>query len=183
MKRTIPAGIALFAAALLGVAVPAATAQDVFAPPQPGPEHAVLKAEEGTWDATIEMQTPGGPMTSKGTEVNRMGCGGRCLISDFTGEFAPGMTFEGHGVTVWDAAKRKYVQVWTDSLAQGISMGESTWDEKGKMSAGWLEGPDMTGAVVRMKTQVEHKDPDTRVFTMFGPDGAPGMTITYRRKK
>jgi hypothetical protein len=33
----------------------------------------------------------------------------------------------------------------------------------------------------------EYKDPDTRVFTMYfpGPDGkeAPGMRITYKRRK
>ena len=48
---------------------------------------------------------------------------------------------------------------------------------------GMMEGPDMTGAVVKMKSVVEYKDPNTRVFTMYNPDGTPGMKITYTRKK
>jgi hypothetical protein len=176
-------GIALFAAALMAASSPAAFAQDMPPMPKPGPEHEVLKTEAGTWDATIEMETPGGPMTSKGVETNRMGCGGLCLISDFTGEFMPGIAFEGHGVTVYDAAKKKYVGSWTDSMSSSISMGESTYDAATKTSTGVMEGTDMTGAQVKMKTVVEHRDPDTRVFTMFNPDGAPGMKITYKRKK
>jgi len=184
MRLTTRTGIALLSAALLAAATPVAFAQDMPPMPQPGPEHAMLKSEEGTWEATIEMQTPGGPMTSAGTETNRMGCGGLCLISDFTGEFMPGMKFEGHGVTVWDPAKKVYVGTWTDSMSQGMSIGESTYDAKTKTSTGFIEGRDaMSGAMVKTKTVVVHKDPDTRVFTMFNPDGAPGMTITYKRKK
>jgi hypothetical protein len=39
-----------------------ASAVSAQAPPvlQPGPEHAVLKSDVGTWDATVEMITPPG---------------------------------------------------------------------------------------------------------------------------
>ena len=44
--------------------------------PKPGPEHAILKQDAGTWDATVESTTPDGkPITSKGTETNTLGCG------------------------------------------------------------------------------------------------------------
>jgi hypothetical protein len=182
MDRSVRTGISFVAAALL-VAVPAAFGQDMPPLPKPGPEHELLKSDEGTWDATIEMNTPGGPMTSKGVEVNRRGCGGLCLISDFTGEFMPGTKFEGHGVNAYDPAKKKYVGSWTDSMSAGIMTGESTYDPATKTTTGWMEGPDMTGTMVKMKSVVEHKDPDTRVFTMYGPDGSAGMKITYRRRK
>ena len=56
---------------LLGAA--AAAAQEMPPLPKPGPEHEVLKNDAGTWDAKIEMQTPGGPMTSTGVETSRVG--------------------------------------------------------------------------------------------------------------
>ena len=50
---------------------------------------------------------------------------------------------------------------------------------------GTMEGPDMTGAVQKMKSVVEHKG-NTRVFTMYnvGADGKEtmAMRITYTRK-
>lgn len=182
MKKYARTGIALVAAALLVAASAAVFAQDMPMP-KPGPEHELLRSDAGTWDATIQMTTPGGPMTSTGVEVNRMGCGGLCLISDFTGEFMPGTKFEGHGVNAYDSAKKKYVGSWTDSMSSGIMTGESTYDPATRTMTGWMESSDMTGATVKTKSVVEHKDPDTRVFTMYGPDGSAGMTITYKRRK
>jgi hypothetical protein len=156
--------------------------------PKPGPEHEVMKQDVGTWDATVEsLMTPDGkPMTSKGTETNRLGCGGLCLITDFTGEMMPGMAFEGHGTMVYDSTKKKYVNSWTDSMSQGLMVGESTYDPASKTVTGYMDGPDMTGKIVKMKSVVEYKEPGTRVFTMYGPgpDGkeAKMMRITYKKK-
>jgi hypothetical protein len=143
--------------------------------------------DAGTWDATVEMSMAPGtpPMVSQGTETNTMGCGGLCLISDFKSTMA-GAPFHGHGTSTWDPAKKKYVGSWTDSMSSGISLGESTYDPATKTATGFMEGPDMTGKVVKSKSIVEYKDANTRVFTMFmtGPDGkeVPSMKITYKRK-
>ena len=166
-----------------------AAAQQAAPPmPKPGPEHQLLKTDEGTWDAVVEViPGPGAaPMTSKGVEVNMMGCGGLCLITDFKGDMMPGVPFQGHGVTVWDPAKKKYVGSWTDSMSAGLSIGESTWDPATKKMTGWMEGPDMTGKLIKMRSVVEVGDA-TRVFTMHGP-GPDGkemqmMRITYTRRK
>lgn len=157
--------------------------------PKPGPEHKLFDADAGTWDATVEMfMAPGTPpMVSKGVETNAVGCGGLCLISDFKGEMAPGQAFHGHGTTAWDPAKKKYVGTWTDSMSAGIQLGESSYDAATKTSTGWMEGPDMTGKVVKSKAVVQYKDANTRVFTMYqaGPDGKEvlGMKISYSRRK
>ena len=157
--------------------------------PKPGPEHALLKDDVGTWDAVVEMQMePGKPATkSKGVETNRIGCGGLCLITDFKGEMGPGMPFEGHGVSTWDPAKKKYVGVWTDSMSFGLGTGETTWDPQTRTVTGYMEGADQTGKTSRMKSVVQYKGPDTRVFTMYGPGDAGKetvmMTITYTRRK
>ena len=101
------------------------TGQQMPPMPKPGPEHAVLKMDVGTWDAVVEVTpAPGAPVQkSKAVEVDTMGCGGLCLITDVKGDMM-GMPFEGHGVSTWDPAKKKYVGSWTDSMSTGLSIGE-----------------------------------------------------------
>jgi len=187
--RMMRAGLGLATVSLILAAGWAAAQAPAMPMPKPGPEHAILKQDVGTWDATVEMfMAPGAPpMVSKGVETNNMGCGGLCLITDFKGEMAPGQAFYGHGVTTWDPAKKKYVGSWTDSMSAGLGIGESTYDAARKTVTGWMEGPDMTGKVVKSKSLVEYKDADTRVFSMYqaGPDGKEmlGMKISYKRRK
>lgn len=187
--RTTRAALALATAAMI-LAAGTLVAQAPDMPmPKPGPEHKIFDEDAGTWDATVEtFMAPGAPpMVSKGVETNLVGCGGLCLISDFMGEMGPGQPFHGHGTTAWDPAKKKYVGTWTDSMSAGIMVGESSYDSVTKTTTGWMEGPDMTGKVVKSKAVVQYKDPNTRVFTMYqvGPDGkeVPGMKISYTRKK
>lgn len=156
--------------------------------PKPGPEHELFRQDAGTWDATVEMFAgpDAAPMVSKGVETETVGCGGLCMISDFSGELAPGTVFHGHGTSAWDPAKKKYVGTWTDSMSAGIATGESTYDPATKTMTGWMEATDMSGKQVKSKAVTHYKDPDTRVFTMYqtGPDGKEtmGMKITYVRR-
>ena len=180
--------------AVLGTAGLAA-AQGMPAMPKPGPEHAIFKDVAGNWDAKVEsFMAPGGPPSvSNGTETSRVGCGGLCLISDFKGSFVmgppgtPATPFEGHGTETYDTSKKKYVGSWTDSMSTGLSVTEATHDAATKTMTGWMEGPDMSGKVSKMKSTAVMKDPNTRVFSMYnvGADGkeALGMRITYTRKK
>jgi hypothetical protein len=163
-------------------------AQEMPPLPKPGPEHELLKMEAGTWDAVVEVMPPGAPpMKSTGVETSVVGCGGLCLATEFKGEMMPGQSFEGRGLATYDTAKKKYVGSWTDSMSAGLMVTESTYDPATKKSTGWMEGPDMTGAVTRMKGVSEYTEPDRRVFTMYsaGPDGkeTPTMRITYTRRK
>ena len=157
--------------------------------PKPGPEHEIFKEDAGTWDAVVEsyMQPGAPPSKSKGVETNTLGCGGLCLITDFKGEMMPGMTFHGHGTSTWDPAKKKYVGSWVDSMSASLMVSEATYDPASKSFTGHMEAPDMTGKTVKMKSVVEYKAPDTRVFTMYAP-GADGkeaitMRITYTKRK
>ena len=184
---------ATLAAVALAVTVTAQDKRPAAAPamppvPQPGPEHALLKGDEGVWDATIEIITPPGtqgPPPSKGTETNSL-MGGMWLITDFTSDMM-GTPFAGHGMLGWDSNKKKYVSVWTDNMSPGLMAGEFSYDAGKKTMTGYMEGPDMTGKLVKTTSVTEWKDPDTRVFTMYapGPDGkeTPGLRITYKRRK
>lgn len=177
-----------FALALAVSGTAAVSAQQGPPMPKPGPEHAIFKMDVGTWDAVVEMVPgPGAPVQkSKGVETNRIGCGGLCLISDFKADVM-GMPFEGHGVSTWDPAKKKYVGSWTDSMSTGLAIGESTYDATTKKWTGTMEGPDMTGKIVKSRTIGEMPNPNTRIFTMYstGPDGkeSESMKITYTKRK
>jgi Protein of unknown function (DUF1579) len=184
--RSVPALLSSLACSL--VLSSAAAAQDVPPTPKPGPEHEIFKMEEGTWDAVIELSPPGAPvMTSKGTEVAMVGCNGLCLITDFKGDMMPGMPFQGHGISTYDGAKKKYVGSWTDSMSPGISMSEGTYDPATKVMTSWMEGPDATGVVQKTKATVAYSDADHRTMTMFlkAPDGTEMqmMKISYTRRK
>ena len=156
--------------------------------PKPGPEHALFKEDVGTWDATVEViPAPGAePIVSKGVETNTLGCGGLCLITDFKSEFA-GQPFHGHGLSVWDPAKKKYVGSWTDSMSTGLAFGESTWDAATKKMTGTMETTDPSGQTQKMRTIVEYASPTTRTMSsyMAGPDGKEfvNLRITYTRRK
>jgi hypothetical protein len=175
-----------FAAAFcLSLSAAVASAQ-APAPPKAGPEHEILKSDVGTWDATVESYMPGAPtpMTSKGTETNTL-VGGLWLVTDFKADMM-GMPFQGHGITGYDANKKKYVGSWVDTMSSGLGLSESTYDAGTKTMTGTFEGPDPSGQIMKMKSVVAWKDSDTRVFTMSGtgPDGkdVKFMTITYKRK-
>jgi hypothetical protein len=170
-----------FVVAALAILAPASSRSFAQAPPKPGPEFDILKGMEGTWDATIKM----GPMESKGTMVFKMSLGGLWLSSHFEGEFA-GMKFEGRGVDSYDAAKKKYVSVWVDSMSTSPMLSEGTYDPATKKMSLEGTGPGQDGKPVKTGMVTEYKDKDTMISSMSmpGPDGkqAEMMTITYKRK-
>lgn len=167
---------------------PAGAPQAMPPLPKPGPEHEILKKDQGTWDATVESwMAPGAPpTTSKGVETRTLGPGGLWLLSEFKGDFM-GTPFQGHGVMGYDPNKKKYVGTWVDSMSSGLALTEAIYDPAKKTMTGWMEGPDMSGKVSKMKEVTEYKDADTQVFTMYnvGADGkeATAMKITYKRRK
>jgi hypothetical protein len=186
MRKTIS-----FAAVACLLALPA-LAQDSAAPaapplPQPGPEHEVLKSDAGVWDATVEVfPGPGAPaMVSKGVETNAM-MGSLWLVTDFKSEMM-GQPFQGHGISGWDPAKRKYVSTWTDTMSTSLGLMEASYDAAKKTMTGSMNGPDATGKIVAMRMVTEYKDADNRVFSMYspGPDGKEfcGLRISYKRRK
>jgi hypothetical protein len=156
--------------------------------PKPGPEHAMLAKDVGTWDAKVESwMEPGKPPTvSAGTEVTTMGPGGLWTITTFKSTMM-GQPFEGHGTNGYDPAKKVFVGTWIDSMSTYPMIGESTWNEATKSAVGWMEGPGPDGKPMKMKTVVKNEGDDKRVFEMSmpGPDGKDmtTMRITYTRKK
>ena len=75
---------------------------------KPLPEHKILAADEGTWDATIRTYEGGPdaePSVSKGSEVNEVLPGGLWVLSKFEGDFG-GMKFQGAASSATTRSRR-----------------------------------------------------------------------------
>jgi hypothetical protein len=168
-------------AAVLGLLIGAvcvdARAQEV----KPGPEHAGFKEMEGTWDAMVKTQ--GGE--SKGTMTWKVGLNGLWLLEHFQAELG-GMPFEGFGATSYDPAKKKYVNVWVDSMITSPLVTEGTFDpaKKTMIMTGKMPMPD--GKMMDATFTSVHKDANTVNFTITvaGPDGKSMemLAINYKRR-
>ena len=164
------------AALAVALAAPATQAQEF---PKPGPEHEVLKKLEGTWDATMKF----GGAESKGTMTYKMDLGGLWLVSSFEGEFA-GMKFSGKGLDTYDAAKKKYVGVWFDSMSTTPMLMEGDYDKSRKALTMIGDGPGPDGKPTKWKSVTEMPDNDNMTFHMYMGDGKePMFTIVYKRRK
>jgi Protein of unknown function (DUF1579) len=162
-------------------------AQDQPPIPKPLPEHQILAAAAGTWDATIRT-FGGGSAVSKGTEVTEVLPGGLWVLSRFDGDF-DGMKFQGRGQFGFDPFKKKYVGTWIDSMNPILSVLEGSYDAKTKTMTyvGDGLGPDMKTKVTQ-KMVTTMKDDGSRVFTLYmkfdgAPEEAKFMEITYTKRK
>jgi hypothetical protein len=174
LKKTLAAfSLSLLAVPLLAQGPPM---------PTPGPEHAMLGKDVGTWDATVEMFMPGAPPSvSKGTEVVTM-MGGFWQLTEFKSEMM-GQPFEGRGAMSYDPAKKKFVGTWVDTLAPAYYTVEGIYDPAARTMTALMDGPDQTGGVSKTRETTEWKDANHRVFTMYAPDGKTvAMRISYQRR-
>ena len=148
-------------------------------PPKPGPEHEMLKKQEGIWNTTMKA----GGMEYKGTVTYKMELGGLWLVGSLESDLG-GQKFYGKSLDTYDAKKKKYVGVWFDSMSTQPMLMEGTFDKENKTMTMTGEGPGMDGKPVRHKIVTEWKDEDTIHFGMYVGDAKePGFTIIYKRKK
>jgi hypothetical protein len=182
--KTFPACVALLAAPLLTAHLPARDA-----PPEmekPGEHHRHLKMMAGTWDVKLKMHhAPGQVMEGTGVEIAKMQPGGFWLISDFTGTFA-GMKFSGHGVLGYEAHKKRYTGVWTDSVASVMIISDGQCEKHGRLNTmvGKAYDP-MKKRVVTYLQVTEFKDANTKTFHMYDTSGKRKMLMmeaVYKRR-
>jgi hypothetical protein len=159
-------------------------AQEAPSFPQPGPEHAHLKALEGTWDAKMKMADAEEALPAEMT--CKMECGGLWLATDFKAD-VPGFKFHGKGLDSFDPASKQYVAVWVDSMITSPLRLAGTFDEKTKTLTMKGEGPGTSGKIEKFKNVTTIQDADQHKFEMYmvGEDGQEKlqMTIEYARKK
>jgi hypothetical protein len=134
---------------------------------------------EGNWDLTMKF----GGMDAKGTVVYKMELGGLWLVGNLESELF-GTKFTGKGLDTYDAARKKYVGLWVDSMGTSPLILEGTYDKAKKTMTMEGTGPGMDGKPTKYKSVSEMPDDNTINFAMFIGDGKdPAFTIVYKRKK
>ena len=147
---------------------------------KPGPEHEKLNEAVGTWDATIK----GSKGESKGVLMCKLDLNGLWLLEHFSADLE-GTKFEGRGATGYDTTKKKYVNVWLDTMTTSPMISEGTYDDKTKTLTlkGDMTAPD--GKVMKCTLTTVATDANTKVFTIRGSaDGKDFemVNITYKRR-
>jgi hypothetical protein len=152
----------------------------------PGPEHAKLKDMEGTWDADVKMYNPDGTTsTSKGTMKAKMIMDGRVLQQHFDGEFM-GQPFKGLALSGFDNTKKKYWNIWIDSMGTGLMMTEGTEQDGKLVSTGEMTCPadGKPQSVREVHTCVDKDHHNFEMYsTMSGTPEMKCMEIAYTRKQ
>ena len=152
-----------------------------------GPEHQQLKDHfAGTWNADVTANWGPAPEKSTGTMQSEAMMGGRYIHAMYKGT-AMGQPFEGASITGYDNTKKKYFNVWVDSMSTGVMMCEGSYDSSSKTYTftGETMGPDGKMCNVREVVKIDSNDKHT--FSMYGP-GMDGkemkmMEIVYTKKK
>jgi len=87
----------------------------------------------------------------------------------------------------YDAAKKKYVSIWVDSMGTTPMITEGSFDKESKSMTmtGETAGPDGKPAKVKSVTTMKDKDTMVMVMYMGGKEAKDEemLTITYTRKK
>jgi hypothetical protein len=147
---------------------------------KPGPEHAFLKEGEGVWDATAKAAG----MDSKGELHCKMALNGLWMMEHFKGD-AGGKAFEGYGSTSYDPAKKKFVNVWIDSMIPSPMLSEGTYDKEKKVMTLVGNMPMPEGKSMKSTITITYKDTNTKVLSLKGNmDGKEFemVEITYKRR-
>jgi hypothetical protein len=179
----LPAFATFLVVLAIGVLIGASRLRAQEGPPQikPGPEHEHLKLQEGTWDASIKSMDK----ESKGVLKCKMALNGLWMMEHFKSEF-DGKPFEGIGATTYDPAKKKYVNVWIDSMATSPMVSEGTYDKDTKTLKFVGDMPTPDGKSMKTTMTTVAKDADTKTFTLraVGTEGKEFemLQITYARR-
>lgn len=153
--------------------------------PNPGPEHAWLQQQCGSWDATVKTYTgEAEPSVSHGTMVLRP-LGDFWTLGEFTGDFM-GKPFQGRLIQGYSQDKHKYVGVWVDSESVEPLINEGSYDAAKKTLT--MRGPckNMSGNMSTMTDVTTYPDADTMRSRMSMPDASGKdsvvMEIEYKRR-
>ena len=147
---------------------------------------AVLKLEEGVWDAAIEFPPakPGDPPTrATGVQTNTFVTGNGWIRNDFEVDAKYG----GHGTWGYDPKKAKYVGIWVDSNQDYIRLDEGTFDAKTQTMT-WtseLRQPDPYPPAKYRMTEAFRGDTRTPTMTAIGAKSGrevPLGTIVFTRR-
>ena len=154
----------------------------------PGPEHAEMAKLAGNWKLDVtSWMSPGAPSEkSASTAKYEPILGGRYMQQTVHGDMG-GQPFEGMGIEGFDNVSKEQFGIWMDNMGTGtmISKGHCPMGATTCTMTGTMNDP-MTGKSSKVREVVTHKDANSFMFDMYGPDPAGKefhmMNIVYTRQ-
>ena len=153
----------------------------------PGPQHAAMAREAGTYDLSIRSwMSPNAPPTvEKGTATRTMALDGRVLTEDVQATMH-GQPFTGHGMQGYDNVTGHYWSTWNDSMSTGLMVSDGTCDAQNACTFSGSWNDPVTKDKVNARMTTKWTSPTVQVFEMYapGPDGkeAKMMELTYTKR-
>ena len=154
----------------------------------PGEKHKWLASFNGTWDAeVIAFMNPQKPDTSKAVQTYSMILNGLFQEAKIKGTMMGG-PFEGHSISGYDNAKKKYVSTWVDNISSGTTYLTGDYDSTTKtLNLKGTQTDPGTGKDMGIREVLKVIDANTYKLEMYG-DGPDGkelkfMEATFKRKK
>lgn len=156
---------------------PVNTSADVLIP---------LKAEEGIWDADVELYVGDPakqPIRKKGVQSNRLVSRGNAMLNEF--RYTDG-SYEGTGVWGWNAFENRYTGTWIDSDTHLVRHDVGYYDAASKTFRWEADTIQPDGVTTRMRI-IQKFMGDTRTFQIDLMDAGSGdfkklIFMTFRRR-
>ena len=156
---------------------------------KPGPQHAFLASMVGDYTVTSRfwMDPSAAPMETTYGYRAHMVMDGRYLVEEYDGEMM-GLPFKGMGLTAYDNAQQRFMNVWIDNMATGIMTlhGEANDDHTEISWHGEVTDP-VRGQTQKIRSVTRVTSPTERTYEMFMvmPDGSlfRTMEITHTKKE
>ena len=153
----------------------------------PGPQHAALAREAGTYDIAIRSwMAPGAPpVEDKGTATRAMTLDGRVLTENVQATMN-GKPFTGHGMQGYDNVTGRAWSTWNDSMSTGLMVSDGSCDAQNACTFTGSWNDPVTKGKVNARMTTRWTSPTVQVFEMYtaGPGGkeAKMMEMTYTKR-
>ncbi len=155
---------------------------------KPGESHKLLERFAGNWDVRITFWSSpdAAPQDSHGSSTLSWILGDRFLKEDFHGDVL-GESYQGLGLMGYDAAARRFMTVWLDSLNTVIAVQQGSYSPESSTFelTGEIYDP-LLGRNKKTRSEIKVISPDQYSVTMIdaAPNGAAfkSLEILYSRR-
>lgn len=146
-----------------------------------------VKAEEGIWDADVELYVGDPakqPIRKKGVQTNRLVSNGRYMLNEF--RYTDG-SYEGTGLWGWDAYHNRYTGTWMDGDHYLVRNDAGYYDPDTKTMRWEADTLQADGVTTRLRI-TQHFKGDSRLFQMDLMDAKTGtfkklLFMNFTRRK
>lgn len=146
-----------------------------------------LKAEEGVWDADVELYVGDPakqPIRKTGVQTNRLVSKGNAMLNEF--HYSDG-SYEGTGLWGWDAYNNRYTGTWIDSDTHLVRHDIGYYNPETRTLRWESDTIQPNGITTRMRMTEQFRD-DRRTFQIDVMDAKTGdykklIFMTFTRRK